>query len=53
MPCRCGMVKIMRLDIPSQYAPKQKTFRMLCNEKSLTNRRILNLTQNQRNMIKK
>jgi hypothetical protein len=45
MPCRCGMVKLMRLDIRENVAPRPKSIRVQTKEKNLLKQRIQRITR--------
>lgn len=48
MPCRCGMVKLMRLDVKEPFVSKQKSGRILLIEQKLFKERIRRLTKSKK-----
>ncbi len=45
MPCRCGMVKLMRLDIREKVVSRPKSNRVQIKEKNLLKQRIRRITR--------
>ena len=46
MTCRCGMVKLMRLDIREKVVPRPKSNRVQTKENNLLKQRIQRITRN-------
>lgn len=50
MPCRCGMVKLMRLDIREKPVFHVKSIRVQTKEKQLLQQRIRRITRTKRSL---